>query len=321
MDIKTENIKFSIIMPVYNSEKYLSECIKSILRQTYNNFELIIIDDGSTDNSSHICDEFAILDSRIKVYHKKNEGVSAARNDGLKYVSGDYLMFVDSDDLVSNNCLYVYYKYIKSYNGYIYFQNYIFIKDNQSISLNLNTYEPCFCTFIDENSFSFFRNKWVLFSATWSKCYKFSIIRDYKIRFNPEISMCEDFLFMTEYLSFVDKIFYISNVGYQYRLVENSLSRNKYNNDYCHIDKILNNNLFKSPSGFVLESLKLFINMVINTRSYSYLDRKVRYKIINLYKRHKVKIAGKKFFLTVLTRKLPLCVNDIYFLVVKRCIG
>lgn len=92
------NPLISVIIPVYNTEKYLEACLNSIVNQTYRNLEIILIDDGSTDNSPNICDKFAETDSRIKVIHKKNEGVSKARNTGLLYATGDYFHFPDSDD-------------------------------------------------------------------------------------------------------------------------------------------------------------------------------------------------------------------------------
>ena len=88
----------SIIVPVYNSEKYLANCIESVLNQTYGFFELLLIDDGSTDRSGQICDEYRTKDSRIRVFHKENGGVSSARNVGLEIALGDYLTFLDSDD-------------------------------------------------------------------------------------------------------------------------------------------------------------------------------------------------------------------------------
>lgn len=93
-------LKVSVIVPIYNVEKYLKKCIKSIIGQTYENIEIILVEDGSPDNSSEICDEFAKMDKRIKVIHKKNEGVSAARNSGLDVATGDYVCFVDGDDYV-----------------------------------------------------------------------------------------------------------------------------------------------------------------------------------------------------------------------------
>lgn len=97
-----ENDLISIVVPVYNTEQYLSSCVFSVLNQQYGNFELILVDDGSTDKSAGICDEFADKDSRIKVIHKKNGGLSSARNEGVKAASGKYICFIDSDDIVSN---------------------------------------------------------------------------------------------------------------------------------------------------------------------------------------------------------------------------
>lgn len=106
MDKANQNIAISVIIPVYNAELYLSTCIEHILFQTFTNFEIIIVDDGSTDKSGGICDEYASKDARIKVFHQKNKGVSAARNFALSKVCGEYVMFVDADDYwLDNECL------------------------------------------------------------------------------------------------------------------------------------------------------------------------------------------------------------------------
>lgn len=95
--------KISIIVPVYNVEKYLSQCIESIINQNHKNIEIILVNDGSTDKSGDICDKYSLKDNRIKVIHKKNEGVSIARNTGLKVATGEYIAFVDGDDLVDKD--------------------------------------------------------------------------------------------------------------------------------------------------------------------------------------------------------------------------
>ena len=94
-------MKISIIVPIFNTEKYLAKCLDSIINQTYSNIEIILVDDGSSDSSGIICDEYALKDSRIVVVHKENGGVSSARNTGLDIATGDYIMFVDSDDYVA----------------------------------------------------------------------------------------------------------------------------------------------------------------------------------------------------------------------------
>ena len=97
--------KVSIVIPVYNVKIYLKRAINSIINQTYNNIEIIIVDDGSTDGSSIICDEYKGVDKRIKVYHKENGGLSSARNYGLNHVTGDWIMFLDSDDWLDKECI------------------------------------------------------------------------------------------------------------------------------------------------------------------------------------------------------------------------
>ncbi len=100
----------SVIVPVYNVEKYLDKCLKSILLQDFSDFELILVDDGSTDNSGKICDDFALKDSRIKVVHKENAGPSVARNVGTSVSKGEYITFIDSDDYVDRDYLSILYK-------------------------------------------------------------------------------------------------------------------------------------------------------------------------------------------------------------------
>ena len=111
------NPMISVIVPVYNAEKYLKECIRSILNQTIQNLELILVNDGSTDGSGYICDEYINKDNRIKVIHKENGGVSSARNMGISEATGEYFTFVDSDDYLEPNALEILYNDIIIYNA------------------------------------------------------------------------------------------------------------------------------------------------------------------------------------------------------------
>ena len=104
---KMDNPKISVIVPVYNVERYLRRCIDSILAQTFTDFELLLIDDGSKDSSGEICDEYAAKDSRIIVFHKENGGVSSARNVGLDNVRGEWVAFVDADDKISDGYFHI----------------------------------------------------------------------------------------------------------------------------------------------------------------------------------------------------------------------
>ena len=123
-----ENL-ISVIVPVYNVEKYLDKCINSLINQSYNNLEIILIDDGSTDNCGEICDKYALKDNRIKVIHKKNEGLSAARNLGISISKGDYIIFIDSDDWVDKEILLKLLNLIKKYNSDIAVCDYLLTYD------------------------------------------------------------------------------------------------------------------------------------------------------------------------------------------------
>ena len=107
----------SIVIPVYNVEKYLKQCLDSIINQTYTNLEIILVDDGSTDNSGTICDYYSKIDKRIRVIHKKNEGQSIARNIGIKVSNGKYIGFLDSDDWVEQDMYRFLIENIEKYNA------------------------------------------------------------------------------------------------------------------------------------------------------------------------------------------------------------
>ena len=111
----------SVIVPVYNVENYLKRCLDSIINQTYQNIEIILIDDGSTDNSGNLCEDYKKIDNRIKVVHKTNGGLSDARNTGIKKAKGKYITFVDSDDYVEYDYVEYLYNLIKKYDTNISF--------------------------------------------------------------------------------------------------------------------------------------------------------------------------------------------------------
>lgn len=196
----------SIIVPVYNAEKYLHRCIDSILAQTFTDFELLLIDDGSTDNSGFICDEYAQKDRRIRVFHKKNGGVSSARNLGLDNVSGEWITFVDSDDiLVDSNALTIF----SSKNIDADLIVYSFLWNDDLIEC------PCINN-IKEIFFSYHS------IAVWGKIYKKSIIQQNHLSFNERINMGEDSLWLTEYMKHTSIYLCNDNVLYRYICMNNN---------------------------------------------------------------------------------------------------
>ena len=180
----------SVIIPVYNSEIYLEKCITSLLKQTYKNFELILIDDGSTDSSYEICKKYS-LDSRIHIYRKENGGVSSARNMGLNCAKGKYIFFVDSDDWVDED----YIELLKIEDDEDLVQG--GCKDFQNFP-SLMSYEEIFNNFA-----KYWFNSIVQF--VWGNCYKKNIIEEYNIRFDEKITLGEDAYFNLEYLKHIKK--------------------------------------------------------------------------------------------------------------------
>lgn len=141
----------SVVIPIYNVEQYLNACVDSVVNQTYSNLEIILIDDGSPDNCPEICDEYAKHDSRIKVIHQKNGGLSAARNAGIDFAHGEFLTFIDSDDFVVRNYVELLYKGIVEFDADISIASfYTFTKENElaisysELSFTEVTREECF---------------------------------------------------------------------------------------------------------------------------------------------------------------------------------
>ena len=130
-------VQVSVIIPIYNVEKYLEDCINSILEQTFQNYEAILVDDGSTDKCGEICDEYAKKDSRIKVVHTENQGLSEARNTGILLAKGKYLAFVDSDDFVRNDFLQKLYEAIEKSEADICEANFVYAFTEKNIKAQI----------------------------------------------------------------------------------------------------------------------------------------------------------------------------------------
>lgn len=212
----------SIIIPVYNAEKYLNACIDSVLNQTYSNIEIVLVNDGSKDSSGEICNQYQSNDSRIKVIHLENGGVSRARNKGIEVCSGEYITFVDSDDTIDPD-------YIKSFHDSfidgveIYIQGINIIRRNGTIDnvsykvIGIMRIYECF-------------NNNVLCAHGYAACkmYHSSLIKNNNIGFHEEIKFSEDLLFILQCLLFTDKIKYINKSGYNYFLREGNASSKEY---------------------------------------------------------------------------------------------
>lgn len=196
--------KISVIVPVYNTEQYLHRCIDSILAQTFTDFELLLIDDGSKDSSGKICDEYAAKDSRVRVFHKENGGVSSARNLGLDNAQGDWITFVDSDDyLIDQSGLNLLTRTDIEADLIVY----SFLWNNELIRCpNSNHFEKIFFSYHS--------------IVIWSKIYKRSIIQQNHLYFNEMIHLGEDQLWFSEYIKYTSTYLCNEAVLYKYNCME-----------------------------------------------------------------------------------------------------
>lgn len=274
--------KVSIIIPVYNSEKYIDTCLKSVLNQNYKNIEIIIIDDGSKDNSFKIIQKYSNTDKRIKYIYQENSGPSEARNNGIKNSTGKYIVFIDCDDTVES----------------LYIEKLVNKIDTENLDLvccgykDLSEYGK-----VDYTDFKFKGNQSIIEFAKlvckgtggvpWGKIYKRDIIVNYNLKMDKDIFMCEDLVFVLEYISHCKSFGCIDEYLYNYnRLNQNSISSNisvKYIENYKNVFERIRNILVS-------------INMKIDE-----IDEIIKDKIqgftINLLEKqslHRVEIGKKK---------------------------
>lgn len=228
----------SVIVPVYNVENILHYCIDSILKQTYSDFELILVDDGSTDKSGKICEKYAAKDTRIHVIHKENGGVSSARNCGIDNANGEYICFVDSDDYLELNYLeYLLgakHQYPDSNNiwcGFYVVSDYekTVIQTTIDVKDDVSVYSL--------NQFMVLYQKWLM-QQPWNKLYYARLIKDNNIRFQEDLSLGEDILFNLDYLNIVNgKIFVTNKPFYNYMRSDKESLDNKF---YHNLNDIYN---------------------------------------------------------------------------------
>lgn len=245
----------SVIVPVYNSDKYLDQCIQSILAQTYADFELLMIDDGSTDSSASICDKYASQDSRVRVFHKFNGGVSSARNVGLDIAKGEWIAFCDSDDYVQELWLEAFVSGIKESD--LVCQSINVLKDDKKFDY----YHMPTCNIEKPNEIIFaLMSYWQMLGSVYNKLFNANIIKQNGLRFREDIKYCEDEEFVTRYLRYVSKMFNIDKGGYNYRYMYNG----KYDDiDVFPILTMIYKNVQAIP-GISQKELKLFQKDLIN---------------------------------------------------------
>ena len=231
----SKDIKISIIMPVYNVAEYLSKAIDSVINQSYKNIELFLVDDGSTDKSGMICDEYATKYSFIKVIHQKNSGAHRARNSALELASGDYVCFFDSDDYVDSNMLEDLLEVALKYDSKLvisgFYINTYYDADN-FIVLN---YIPHTTNGLEienfNNSFDFRKNSYLnfdknMFYPPWNKMYKLSYLKENNITF--PITYRDDFPFVLSVIKDIDNVTYVKKQYYHFLRKRSDSETQKY---------------------------------------------------------------------------------------------
>ena len=215
----------SIIVPVYNGEKFLNRCVKSILAQTDTDFELILVDDGSKDNSGKICDEFAAKDCRVKVIHQKNAGVSAARNAGLDAAAGEYIGFVDVDDYISPATLEIVLKAMKGHDMVMW--DAVTVWENGKEESDTIQRLPKSCVIQRENWYPELLME--MAGAVWRCLYRREIVED--VRFPVGIKFSEDRIFNIIAMGKASGLHYIKQ-GLYYRVMQSESAVHRYHEDY-----------------------------------------------------------------------------------------
>ena len=198
------NPTVSIIIPVYNAQEYLRRCVESVLGQEYTDFELILVDDGSQDSSGAICEEYAQRDPRVRVIHKENEGVSAARNLAMENARGRWLQFADSDDWVTPDATKLMVRLAEEEGCDLVISDFYRVAGERvsqkgDIEEDGALTREQFAAHMMENPADFY------YGVLWNKLYRRELIRKHRLRMNPDISWCEDFMFNLEYIRYAER--------------------------------------------------------------------------------------------------------------------
>lgn len=277
--------RITVIIPIYNAESILRRCLDSILAQTFTDFECLLIDDGSKDRSGEICDEYARKDSRVKVFHKENGGVSSARNVGLDNARGEWVTFVDSDDWTGERLLSNLISHTNNNPNVelvISFSEYIFNNGHREENYNARMVDKANFQIL----FSEYDMSW--HTGPWAKLYCKQVIDSRNLRFSENMNIGEDAVFFYSYLSQIDGLYVSSDTDYKYNVdTEGSLTKRvfslKSEMSGCHriieaVDNLLNNgNKWEEKAVNSLCWLKAtYMRRVLTALYHNKVDRKTR---------------------------------------------
>ena len=278
-------IRVSIVIPVYNASKYLRKTLDSVYNQSYTQWEALLIDDGSEDESGRICDEYSAKDPRFKTIHKKNEGVSIARNLGISKAVGEYLCFLDSDDQMKPTHLEIGLSKIGDADILIFgFERWNYRTDVRALSDNTIVGKiQCHDYLYDlkENPYTS-----EFFCFPWNKLYKRSIIVENNISFPTDISFREDEIFGYRYIPYISKIVTISHVLVDYNDKPSGLSANRLKPGksiplaHYLIEQTKCDNSDTSKTILFFRAMTYLIDAIINTKSFAEKKRIIKSMIL-----------------------------------------
>lgn len=278
-----KKVRVSIIVPIYNVEKYLKECLDSLVEQTYKEIEIILIDDGSKDCSSNICDEYEAKDSRICVFHIENAGVSNARNLGIQYATGEWVMFLDSDDYLERNAIEKLLEVAEKYNVDVVGSNYYNTYMNIEICKGKKSEKPYVIEDDPKNivrEMIFFPEKisdiYPTCLVPWGKIIRTSVIKENKISYFTDMTLHEDATFNIILFSQVRKHAICPEPLIHYRQRKNSLSQNSTKDNFdsnCKYCQVIEKLIYDKT-----------VNIVVNENDYyAFYSKYYAYGMMNLW--------------------------------------
>ena len=212
----------SIIVPIYNAEKTIDRCITSILNQTYKDFELLLLDDGSADNSGMICDTYAQKDQRVHVVHKENSGVSDTRNQGIAMAKGEYLQFLDSDDWITPDATDLFVRTVAEHQCDMVIADFYRVI-GERVSQKGDIEEEGIMDRTDYAANMMRNPADFYYGVLWNKFYKRSVVEEYQMKMDSSVSWCEDFMFNLEYIRHIHSIYALKVPVYYYVKTKGSL--------------------------------------------------------------------------------------------------
>ncbi len=330
----------SCVVAIYNVEKYLAECVESLIGQKYENVEIILVNDGSTDRSIEICEKYAEKDDRIRVITQENQGANCARNAGVAVATGEWIYFVDGDDYVTEDIFVAIEKNLESDNQIIFFSHKI-LKNGKIREIHYPLDEIVFKASGDKNDFyelrlaalnrfgdSCYNYKILDAVSIWNKCYRKDFLIQNKLEFIPRFPKCQDMAFNLMVYKVAEKGIFINHPGYVYRINADSVT-NRYQADFIekldvmckwfeeYIDTYKDDGrMLEAYRGRILTFLRTSIVLYFcnNHNLKSYKERKREFIVLLKEQQYALKVKCAKLQgLPVQEKVLSWCIKNVFF--------